>query len=149
MIPDYRHVPSSPGMWEEPDAGADGLVSSFVVLRCPTPQQQPVMSARSATRPGPKISWTTFKWVNYLKRTWFIILGHSQVWSSCQISESQVPLMWLSTNLKSIQQPFCPGLTETSPHSILTCSTFFFNLMEQLISLLCVSLSCLPLMALL
>lgn len=41
----------------------------------------------------------------------------------CQISDVQVPLMCLGTNLKSIQQPFCPGLTETSPHSILTRST--------------------------
>lgn len=32
MIPDYRHVPSSPWMWEEPDTGPDGLVSSFLVL---------------------------------------------------------------------------------------------------------------------
>lgn len=80
MVPDYRHVPSSPGMWKEPDAGPDGLVSSFIVLHWPPPQQQPVMSARSATRPGLKISWTSFKWLNYLKRTWFICLGHVHVW---------------------------------------------------------------------
>lgn len=54
MISDYRHVPSSLGMWEEPDPGPDGLVSSFIVLHWQPLQQQPVMSARGATRPGLK-----------------------------------------------------------------------------------------------
>ena len=31
VIPDHRHVPSSPGMWEEPNAGPDRLVSSSSV----------------------------------------------------------------------------------------------------------------------
>lgn len=45
---------------------------------------------------------------------------------SCQISDIQVPFMSLSTNLESIQQPFCPGLTETFPHSIEPVHLFFF-----------------------
>lgn len=73
MVSDYRHVPSSPGMWKEPDAGPDRLVSTFLVFHRPSPQQQPVMSARSATRPGLKVAvnefqigWITLKRINLL-----------------------------------------------------------------------------------
>lgn len=67
VIPDYRHVSSSPGMWKEPDTCPDGVVSSLIDLHWPTPQQQPVMSARSATRPGLKNMLNKFQMVELLE----------------------------------------------------------------------------------
>lgn len=148
MIPDHRHVPSSPGMWKEPDTGPDGLVSSFLVLHWPSPTAATcVMSARSATRPGLKneVERVSNGWI-----TWWVldlsarILGNN----TCQISDIQVPVMFLSTDFEKHSTTILPRSDCDIPHSILTLPPLFFFWWSNLfycLNLLRVSLSCLPL----
>lgn len=96
----------------------------------PTTQQWAVMCATSATRPGLKIRWTSFKWLHFLKRTWFICRGHIQVWE--HLSDK-----WCWSAFPAFEHKFEKHSTAILPRSDwnipslhITRSTFL-NLMEQ------------------
>lgn len=75
ILLDNLHVPSSPGMWEEPDSGPDSLVScSFVDIQpFPTAATCAMSPKKCHARPGLKMRLNEFQRV-HLKSTWYICL---------------------------------------------------------------------------
>lgn len=131
VLSDYRHVPPSPGMWKEPNAGADRLVGFLLSSFCSFPTAATCHVCQKCHRPGLKIKLNRFQMS--LKGTWFVSARDRPVFVII-ITCRQFSIEYL----KGVQQPSAQVCQWPSSH-------FNPSISFSDGGLCCVSHSCLPL----